>query len=153
MKTSAIDRRRFLLRGALFGASAGGLSLVPRSAWSAKDDGNPERTAVEFITPAAQQGIDSGLNFLAQRQNDDGSFGTGGWGRNVAVCSLAGMAFMSGGSTPGRGPYGAQVDRCVDYILANTQRRAASSTCPTPPATGRCTATASPRCSWPSATA
>ena len=26
-----------------------------------------------------------------------------------------------GGSTPGRGPYGAEVDRCLDYVLKNTQ--------------------------------
>ena len=31
------------------------------------------------------------------------------------------LAFMSGGSTPGRGPYGDRVGRCVDYLLANTQ--------------------------------
>jgi hypothetical protein len=31
------------------------------------------------------------------------------------------MAFMSSGSTPGRGPHGAQVSRCVDFILENTQ--------------------------------
>ena len=40
---------------------------------------------------------------------------------NVAVSALAGMAMMAGGSTPGRGPYGGQVNRCVDYLLANTQ--------------------------------
>ena len=31
------------------------------------------------------------------------------------------MAMMSGGSTPGRGPYGGPVNRCVDYLLANAQ--------------------------------
>ena len=29
--------------------------------------------------------------------------------------------FMSGGSTPGRGPYGDRVERAVDYLLANAQ--------------------------------
>ena len=31
------------------------------------------------------------------------------------------MAFMSNGSAPGRGPYGEHTQRCVDYIVANTQ--------------------------------
>jgi prenyltransferase beta subunit len=31
------------------------------------------------------------------------------------------MAFMSGGSTPGRGLHGRNVDKCIDFILANTQ--------------------------------
>jgi hypothetical protein len=82
---------------------------------------DPERTAVEFINLAAQRAIDRGLSFLANAQHADGGFGSGGYGRNVAVCSLAGMAFMAGGSTPGRGPYGIQVGRCVDFILENTQ--------------------------------
>lgn len=80
-----------------------------------------EQNAVELVTPAAQKAIDQGLAFLARQQHDDGSFGSGGYSRNVAVCGLAGMAFMSGGSTPGRGPYGAQVSRCIDFILDNAQ--------------------------------
>ncbi|HEV3024901.1 MAG TPA: prenyltransferase/squalene oxidase repeat-containing protein [Pirellulales bacterium] len=82
---------------------------------------DPEQTAVELINFAAQRAIDRGLEFLAKAQHADGAFGSGGYGRDVAVCGLAGMAFMSGGSTPGRGPYGAQVGRCVDFILENAQ--------------------------------
>ena len=83
---------------------------------------NPEKSAAEMITPAAQKAIDQGLAFLASRQNDDGTFGSGAYRTNVAICALAGMAFMTGGSTPGRGPYGQHVNRAVDYLLANTQQ-------------------------------
>ena len=79
-----------------------------------------EKSAGELITPAAARAIDRGLALLASRQEEDGSFGSGGYSRNVAVCGLAGMAFMASGSTPGRGPYGKHTDRCVDFILANT---------------------------------
>ncbi|NUQ61693.1 MAG: terpene cyclase/mutase family protein [Pirellulales bacterium] len=81
----------------------------------------PEKTAVELVTPAAQSAIDRGLAYLASIEHDDGSFGTGSYRGNVAICALAGLAFMSGGSTPGRGPYGREVSRAVDYLLANTQ--------------------------------
>ena len=74
-----------------------------------------------WITPAAARSIDKGLRWLASRQNDDGSFGVGAYRANVGVCSLAGMALMAGGSTPGRGPYGRHVQRAVDYALANAQ--------------------------------
>ena len=84
-------------------------------------DDDPEKSAVDMITPGAAKAIDRGLAALASRQDDDGSFGSGGYSRNVAVCALAGMAFMSGGSTPERGPYGANVEHCVDFILANMQ--------------------------------
>jgi hypothetical protein len=88
---------------------------------SAQDD-TPETTAAEMVTPAAQEAIDRALAALAERQHDDGSFGSGSYRGNVAVTALAGLAFMSAGSTPGRGPHGEQVAKCVDYILAQTQQ-------------------------------
>ena len=87
---------------------------------AAEQDG-PEKTAAEMITPAAERAIERGLAALAEKQHEDGSFGSGSYRGNVAICGLAGMAFMSGGSTPGRGPYGSQVARCLDYLLANSQ--------------------------------
>lgn len=92
--------------------------LVPAADKSSSDT---EVRGAELITPEAQKAIDRGLQFLARQQHDDGSFGSGGYSRNVAVCGLAGMAFMSGGSVAERGPYGPQVTRCLQFILANCQ--------------------------------
>src|SRR5262245_34866217 len=64
-------------------------------------------------TPPARRALDKGLAYLAAKQNDDGSFGTGGYARNVAVCGLCGMAFLAEGSRPGRGTYGRTVNRTV----------------------------------------
>lgn len=89
----------------------------PRTAFSQQ---RPEAAAADLLTPQTEQAVERGLKFLASRQHDDGSFGSGGYTRNVAVCSLAGMAFMSGGSTPHRGPYGVQVARALDFILTHT---------------------------------
>ena len=80
-----------------------------------------ELAAAKLITPAAERSIERGLKWLANQQHEDGGFGTGTLRGNAAVCGLSGMAMMAGGSTPGRGPYGAQVNRCVGYLLANTQ--------------------------------
>jgi len=85
-------------------------------------DADPEKTAARLITPEADRSIERGLAWLAGRQREDGSFGSGQYGSNVAITGLAGLAFMAGGSTPGRGPYGGQVSLCVDYLLANTQQ-------------------------------
>jgi len=87
----------------------------------AADKESPDRAAGKLITPAADGAIERGLAFLASRQHEDGSLGTSAYGKNVAVVSLCGMAMMSAGSTPGRGPYGAEVDRCLDFVLRNTQ--------------------------------
>lgn len=84
---------------------------------------DPEKIAAQFFTPAARQASQRALRFLAQRQTEEGSFSRGPNidGRNVGVCGLAGLAFMSSGSTPGRGPYGVNINRCVDYLLANAR--------------------------------
>lgn len=79
-----------------------------------------EDANLALVTPEASQAIQRGLAFLAARQLEDGSFGTSGYARDVAVCALSGMAFLASGSTPGRGPYGPQIDRCIDYLLAQT---------------------------------
>ena len=114
----------------LAGSAAGLLDVAApeplhRLAWgqSPRDFGGlgPERTAVEMITEAAQRAIDRGLQFLAQRQQEDGSFGSSGYARNAAVCALGGMAFMAAGSMPGRGPYGGAVRRAVDFVLEACQ--------------------------------
>lgn len=73
------------------------------------------------ITPETATAVDRGLAYLAARQNDDGSFHGTSYGRNVGVCGLVGMAFLAQGSTPGRGPYGRQVRRCVEYLLNHAE--------------------------------
>ena len=83
--------------------------------------GQSPRAAPGPMLPTTERAVDRGLAYLADHQNEDGSFGTGGYGRNVAVVGLAGMAFMAHGSAPNRGPYGVNVERCTAYILSQTQ--------------------------------
>lgn len=80
-----------------------------------------EAETPEPIAPAARRSIDRGLKWLAAGQHDDGSFGEGQYRGNAAVCALAGMAMVSDGSTPGRGPYGDRLRCCVDYLLGCVQ--------------------------------
>jgi hypothetical protein len=88
----------------------------------APDASSPDRSAAQLITPATERAVARALAWLARRQHEDGSFGTGTYHGNTAVTALAGMAFLSSGSTPGRGPYGRQLNLAVDYLLANTQQ-------------------------------
>ena len=82
---------------------------------------NPEETAVRMMTAGTDRAIEQGLRFLAAQQQGDGAFGTRGYSRNVAVCGLCGLAFMAGGSTPGRGPYGGQVRKALRFVLDHAQ--------------------------------
>jgi len=79
----------------------------------------PEGT-LEMMTAETDQAVQSGLKWLAHAQNSDGSYGVAAYKGNIAVTSLAGLAFMSAGSTPGRGPYGGNIDRALQYVLDNT---------------------------------
>jgi len=63
------------------------------------------------------QAVKKALAFLAKRLGSDETFAREVRGMN-AVCGLAGMAFLSAGHTPGRGPYGDVVNRCIDYLTA-----------------------------------
>jgi hypothetical protein len=73
--------------------------------------------ADNLMRPETNRAVENGLAYLKSQQNPDGSFGRGAYSRNVAVCSLAGLAFMARGSTPGRGPHGEEVNRCVSFVL------------------------------------
>lgn len=72
------------------------------------------------LTPAIDDATSQGLRFLITQQSPDGSFGGGRFGPNVAVTSLACLAFMADGHLPGRGEYGDAVLRGLEYILNNS---------------------------------
>jgi hypothetical protein len=113
-----ISNRRTFLAQAVGLGGAGAIAFLPRRLFArANDESNPELTAAEMLTAPTIRAIDRGLTFLASRQREDGSFGSGGYSYDVGVCGLCGMAFLSSGSTPGRGPYGKHIDQCIDFVL------------------------------------
>jgi len=73
----------------------------------------------ESLAPYADRveaSINRGLQWLAEVQTEDGIF-PGGYGSTAAVVGFAGMSFLAQGHTPGRGPYGENINRCIDYIM------------------------------------
>ncbi len=114
-------------------ATAWGASQPPRGGRSdhpAKETGGfadtrqgdvPEGSA-ELMTSETERAIEEGLVWLAKTQQADGSFGGGIYRGNIAVTSLAALAFMANGSSPGRGPFGKEIERALGYVLDNTAR-------------------------------
>jgi hypothetical protein len=113
-------RRRFLTRGlALFGAAGTALAL-PNETRETIPDGSASRG---MVTDRSERAIEQGLSYLRGHQGPSGEFGTGGYRGNVAISSLAGLAFLSGGHQPGRGPYGKVVSDTLRYVLSTEDPR------------------------------
>ena len=121
----AVSRRGLEARAACARASVFGIlsaffithASFPTFGWAA------EKSAEELITPNTKASIDKGLRWLAGRQikrgQDAGAFGAASYAGSPGICGLAGLAFMFDGNTPGIGRYGAEVQRCVDFVNRN----------------------------------
>jgi hypothetical protein len=72
-----------------------------------------------LFTTETKESVDRGLKWLAAQQQPDGSFQAySRFGGNPGVVGLSGLALLSSGSAPGRGPYGHELDRAIDYVLS-----------------------------------
>jgi hypothetical protein len=71
-----------------------------------------------MVTTSADRAIESGLAYLASKRRGDGAFGTRGHSGNVAVTSLAAMAFLCAGNQPNRGRYGRVVTDALRFVLS-----------------------------------
>src|SRR5687767_247580 len=78
----------------------------------------PNQVRGDEITPAQQAAVERGLAWLAAHQGKDGAYGGNGASRHAGITALAGLAFMQAGNLPGRGKYGDNVQRCLDYVLS-----------------------------------
>ena len=92
--------------------SIGGFGEAPR--------GDVPEGTLELMTAETDRAIQGGLNWLGRAQGANGAFGNGSYRGNIAVTSLAGLALMSSGSSPGRGPYGRQIEKALAYVMENT---------------------------------
>lgn len=99
-----INRRQFLPS-----ISLGLTSTIPRILIS--------QDARKLLTADVKRAVTSGLRFLAEQQQENGTFGDGIYQSSTAVVSLTGLSWLAGGSVPGRGPFGSALAQCVDFII------------------------------------
>lgn len=110
------------------------LALVVPESRAGRADGAVERqepqpavwNAPDEADRGARDALQRGLSYLARRQAEtlDGSFpltdAQADRRAPVGVTALATLAFLAGGSSPGRGPFGSEVARSLDWLLAQT---------------------------------
>ena len=89
----------------------------------------PRGIAGDLFTPEVKTAVARGLDWLATRQNSNGSWNCkigyklfedyhGEDGQDVGVTALCGMAYLGAGHTPNRGKHGKVVARALDYVLS-----------------------------------
>ncbi|MBI3830938.1 MAG: terpene cyclase/mutase family protein [Planctomycetes bacterium] len=75
------------------------------------------------IVPKQEAAIEKAVAWLAKNQSKDGSWGSNGANGEyrMAMTGLAGLALLSAGITPGRGPYGKNVEEAIRFCLKHQQ--------------------------------
>src|SRR5262245_51825431 len=114
-----MNRRQFLSRGSfgVAGLACATLAFSDDAQPGEKIEALPDGSASKgMFTAESESAIDRGLTYLAANRRG-GQFGTRGYQGNVAVCSLAGLAFMAGGHTPDRGTYGKVVSETLKFVM------------------------------------
>lgn len=119
--TAAVDGVRCSLSRRWFVAfvcvlMVGGLSAP--AALYAQDPDDDAEVAIPR-QQAVDQAIVAALKYLATQQQPNGSWMINSFGESTAATSLAIMSFLSAGHIPGEGPYGKQIERGIDWVLAH----------------------------------
>jgi hypothetical protein len=69
------------------------------------------------LTPQSEAALDRGLEWLARNQGPEGN-----WGSNdLGLVSMGALAFLSAGHAPGRGKYGREVDKALEYVVSHAK--------------------------------
>src|SRR6516164_2290076 len=73
------------------------------------------------IDEPTKKAIDRGLQWLAGRQNPDGSWSDGRYAHNTAITSFALLAFLSQGHLPNQGLYGPEGAKGCRFLLSSAR--------------------------------
>lgn len=72
---------------------------------------------------ATKKSVHRALEWLATKQNSDGSFSDGAYSHNTAITAFAMLAFMSQGHLPNQGLHGPEVGKAARFLMASAQPR------------------------------
>ncbi len=88
-------------------ASLAGGAAPPRAAAQTEDE----------ITPESEAALERGLDWLARNQGPEGNWGSS----DLGLVSMGALAFMSAGHAPGRGKYGRELDKALEFVVSRAK--------------------------------
>ncbi|MBM4017914.1 MAG: terpene cyclase/mutase family protein [Planctomycetes bacterium] len=110
-------------RGRPIAAAACAAAVLTLLAGAARAD--TASPALAKYQEALDTSLDRALAYLAKEQQSNGCWsrdgGRGGQRNATGITSLALMAFLAKGHTPGVGPYGETINKGIDFILQSQQ--------------------------------
>jgi squalene cyclase len=74
-----------------------------------------------MMDDATKKATARALEWLAAKQNTDGSWSDGAFAHNTAITAYAMIAFMSQGHLPNQGLYGPEVSRAARFLMASAR--------------------------------
>jgi hypothetical protein len=79
----------------------------------------PEEAKAHELNDKSIKSIEKGIKWLLKYQNKDGSWGCGepATPPSAGITGLAVLAIMAQGDVPGRGKYGEQIEKAVNYLM------------------------------------
>jgi prenyltransferase beta subunit len=91
------------------------VSVAPAFAVDKKDKNTPDEVK---MNERARKATAKALEWLASKQNSDGSWSEGRYPHNTAITSFALLAFLSQGHLPNQGVYGPEVAKGCRFLIA-----------------------------------
>jgi len=108
-----------MMPSATLRAGALGCAIIVCGSFSSAAPSSAAQDAAE-LSPRAEAAIERGLAFLAATQREDGSW-PGQYGGTTGIVASSTLAFMASGHCPGRGRYGANAAKGVQFLLNKAQ--------------------------------
>jgi hypothetical protein len=84
------------------------MSCNVKPAWGQADD---------EITPQSEAALERGLDWLARNQGPEGNWGSS----DLGLVSMGALAFMSAGHAPGRGKYGKELEKALEFVVSRAK--------------------------------
>ncbi len=106
-----------LQRTLIFGLLVALVFFTPFGQTSGQTWGQSPRLEFEEITPESEVALERGLDWLARNQGPEGN-----WGSNdLGLVGMGALAFLSAGHTPGRGKFGREVDKALEFVVSRAK--------------------------------